>query len=87
MGQAGDEQRMFFRVENRERVITKGEDGGVGGDMRFFPSKNHAPMTEMEAVKKTEGEMADGFSRGGGGKRIEDDHVRRMREISGREIR
>ena len=62
VGQAGDEERMFFRVENRERVITKGEDGGVDGDMRFLPSKNHAPMTKMEAVKKTEGEMADGFS-------------------------
>jgi hypothetical protein len=43
-------------------------------------------MTEMEAVKKTEGEMADGFP-GGGGEGIDYGHVRRMREISGREIR
>ncbi len=78
---------MFFRVKNRERVIAKGEDGGVGGGVGCFPSENHPAVAEMQAVKEAEGEMADGFSRRGGGKRIENDHVRRMREISGREIR
>jgi hypothetical protein len=43
-------------------------------------------MTKVEAIKKTEGEMTDGFP-GGGGKGIDYGHVRRMREISGREIR
>ena len=87
MGQAGDEERMFFRMQDRKRVIPERQDARVGGDMRFFPSKNHAPMTEVEAIKETEGEMAEGFSRGGGGEGIDGGHVRRMREISGREIR
>jgi hypothetical protein len=41
----------------------------------------------VEAVKKSKGEMPDGFPVRGGGKRIRPIHVRRMREISGREMR
>ncbi len=78
---------MFFRMQDRKRVIPERQDARVGGGVGFFPSKNDAPMTEMEAVKEAQGKMADGFSRGGGGKGIEDGHVRRMREISGREIK
>ena len=55
---------MFFRMENRERVIAKGEDGSVGGGVGFFPSENHPAVAQVQAVKETEGEMADGFSRG-----------------------
>ena len=87
VGQAGDEGRMFFGVKDRERMVTKREDGGMGGGMGFFPSKNDATVAEVQAVKKTQGEMTDGFSQGGGDEGIEDGHVRRMREISGREIR
>ena len=40
----------------------------------------------MQAIEKTQGEMADEIP-GVGGKGIDNGHVRRMREISGREIR
>lgn len=68
-------------------MIPECQYGRVGGSVGIFPSENDAPVAEVEAIKETEGEMADGFSRGGGGEGIDDGHVRRMREISGREIR
>ncbi len=87
MGQSGNEKRMFFRVKDRKRVIPERQYGRMGGSVGFLPSENDALMAEVEAIKETEGEMADGFSRGGGGEGIDDGHVRRMREISGREMR
>jgi hypothetical protein len=41
----------------------------------------------VEAVKKAKGEMPDSFSVWGGCEGDRPVHVRRMREISGREIR
>jgi hypothetical protein len=73
-------------MKNRKWVIPERQYGRVGGSVGFFPSENDAPMAEVKAIKKTEGEMADGFP-GGGGQGIDNGHVRRMREISGREIR
>jgi len=86
--QACDQKRMFFRMQDRKRVIPECQYGGVGGSVGFFPSENDAPMAEVEAIKETEGKMADDFpGGGGGGEGIDYGHVRRMREISGREIR
>jgi hypothetical protein len=73
-------------VKDGERVVAEGEDGGEGGGVGFLPSENNAAMAEVQAIEKTEGEVTDAFS-GGGGEGIEDGHVRRMREISGREMR
>ena len=77
---------MFFRMEDRKRVVAERQDGGVGGGMGVFPSENHPAMTQMKSVEKPKGEMADG-SPGGGGEGIDNGHVRRMRDISGSEIR
>jgi hypothetical protein len=55
--------------------------------MWIFPAENDPLVAEVETVKKSKGEMPDGFSVRGGGKRIRPIHVRRMREISGREMR
>ena len=77
---------MFFGVKNRERMVPERQHRGVGGGVGFFPSENDASMAEVEAIKKTEGEMTDNFP-GGGSQGIDYGHVRRMREISGREIR
>ena len=85
--QARDQGWMFFRVEDRQRMIAKGEDGGVGGVVGRFPPEDHPAVAQVKAVKETEGEVADRFSRGRGGEGVDDGHVRRMREISGREIR
>ena len=87
MGQTGNERRMFFRMQHRKGMVAKGEDRSVAGDMGLFPSQDHPTMAEMEAIKKTERQMSDGFCLRGGTKRIGDGHVRRMREISGREMR
>ena len=77
---------MLFRMEDRKRVVAECQDGRVGGGMGFFPSENHPAMAQMKSVEKPKGEMADGFP-GGGGKGFDNGHVRRMREISGSEIR
>ena len=88
VGQSGDEKRMFFRMQDRKRVIPECQYGGVGGSVGFFPSENDATVTKVEAIKETEGKMTDGFPGGrGGGEGIDYGHVRRMREISGREMR
>jgi hypothetical protein len=66
VGQAGDEERVFFRVKDGERVVAEGEDGGEGGGVGFLPSENNAAMAEVQAIEKTEGEVTDAFSGGGG---------------------
>jgi len=38
---------MFLRVEDRERMVAKGEDGGVGRRVGCFPSENDPAMSEM----------------------------------------
>jgi hypothetical protein len=43
-------------------------------------------VPEVQAVEKTQGKMVDVFP-AGGGQGIDNGHERRMREISGREIR
>jgi hypothetical protein len=41
----------------------------------------------VKTVEKSEGEVSNGLSDGGEGERVSLIHVRRMREISGREMR
>ena len=85
--QTGDQSRMFFRMKNGKGVVAKGEDGGVVGGVRSFSTENDPAVAEVKTVKKPESQVPDGLSDGGGEKGVEDGHVRRMREISGREIR
>jgi hypothetical protein len=44
-------------------------------------------MAEVKTVEKSEGEVSDGLSDGGEGEGVGPVHVRRIREISGREMR
>ena len=85
--QTGDQSRMFFRMKNGKGVVAKGEDGGVVGGVRSFSTENDPAVAEVKTVKKPESQVPDGLSDGGGEKGVEDGHVRRMREISGRETR
>jgi hypothetical protein len=43
---------MFFRVQNGEGMIAEGKDGGVGGGVGFFPSKNHPAVAKVQTVKE-----------------------------------
>lgn len=87
MGKAGDEGGMFFRMQNREGMIPEGENGGGGGEVGDGSSENDPLMAEVEAVEKAKGKVSDGVPQGGWGKRVGLIHVRRMREISGKEMR
>ena len=44
VGQSGNEQWMFFRMQNRQRMIPESQHRRMSGNMRFFPSENDAPM-------------------------------------------
>ena len=74
-------------MKNGKGMVTKGEDSGLGGQVRRLPPENHPAVAEVKTVKKPESQVPDGLGDGGGKKGVEDGHVRRMREISGREIR
>ncbi len=87
MGQSGDQGRMFFRMKDGEWMIAKSEDGGGLWRIGGFGAKDDALMAEVKTVEKSEGEVSDGLSDGGEGERVGPIHVRRMREISGREMR
>jgi len=87
VGQAGKQERMLFRMKDRKRVVAEGEDGGLGGGVGGFSSENDPAVAEVKSVEKPEGEMTDPDAGGGGLEGIGDGHVRRMREISGSEIR
>ena len=47
MGKAGDEGGMFFRMQNGERMITEGENGGGGGEVGDGSSENDPLMAEV----------------------------------------
>ncbi len=68
-------------------MVAESEDGGLGGGVGLFAAENDATVAQMETVEKSQGKMADGGAGGGGVKGVDDGHVRRLREISGREIR
>ena len=68
-------------------MIPEGEHGRLRMRMGIFTTENNPLVAEVEAVKKPKGEMMDGFPVWGGGERVRPIHVRRMREISGREMR
>ena len=74
-------------MEDGERVIAKSKYGGSGRWMGKVFSEDDSAVAKMEAVKKAEGEVPKEISLWGGGQRIDLLHVRRMREISGREMR
>ena len=87
MRQSGDQGRVFFRMKDGERVIAKSEySGGLRG-VRGFGAEDDALMAEVKTVEKSEGEVSNGLSYWGEGERVILIHVRRMREISGREMR
>ena len=87
MGKSGDQGRVFFRMKDGERVIAKSKHGGGLWGIGGVGAEDDALMAEMKAVEKSEGEVSDGLSDWGEGERVGPIHVRRMREISGREMR
>ncbi len=74
-------------MKDGERVIAKSQHSGGGGWMGKVFTEDNSAVTKMEAVKKAEGEVPNEISLWGGGQRIGLLHVRRMREISGSEMR
>ena len=74
-------------MEDGERVITKSNHSRSGRWMGEVFSEDDSTVAKMEAVKKAEGEVPNEISQWGGGQRIGLLHVRRMREISGSEMR
>jgi hypothetical protein len=87
MRQSGDQGRVFFRMKDGERVIAKSEYGGGLWRVRGFGAEDDPLMAKVKAVEKSEGEVSNGLSDRGEGERVSLIHVRRMREISGREMR
>jgi hypothetical protein len=78
---------VFLGVEDGERVIAKSKHSGGDRWMRKVFTEDDSAVAKMEAVKKAEGEVPNEISLWGGGQRIDLLHVRRMREISGSEMR
>ena len=74
-------------MEDGERVISKSKYSGSGRWMGKVFSEDDSAVAKMEAVKKAEGKVPNEISLWGGGQRIDLLHVRRMREISGSEMR
>ena len=74
-------------MKDGERVIAKSQHSGGGRWMGKVFTEDDSAVAKMEAVKKAEGEVPNEISLWGGGQRIDLLHVRRMREISGREMR
>ena len=87
VGQSRDEGRMPFRMKNREGMIAKGKNGGGRWGVGNLTSQDYPLMSEVQSVKKSQSEMLDRFFLGRGCQRVGQIHERRMREISGREIR
>lgn len=74
-------------MKDGERVIAKSQHSGSGRWMGKVFTENDSAVAKMEAVKKAESEVPNEISLWGGGQRIGLLHVRRMREISGSEMR
>ena len=74
-------------MEDGERVIAKSKHSGGGRWMGKVLTEDDSAVAKMETVKKSEGEVPKEISLWGGGQRIDLLHVRRMREISGSEMR
>ncbi len=74
-------------MEDGERVVAKSKHSGGDRWMRKVFTEDDSAVAKMEAVKKAEGEVPNKISLRGGGQRIDLLHVRRMREISGSEMR
>ena len=78
---------MSFGMQNRKGVIAESEDGGGRWRVGDLSPQNDPLMAEVQTVKKAQSEMPDGFPPGGWSQRVSQSHERRMREISGREMR
>ncbi len=74
-------------MKDGERVIAKSQHSGGGGWMGKIFTEDDSAVAKMETVEKAKGEVPNEISLWGGGQRIGLLHVRRMREISGREMR
>jgi len=78
---------VFLGVKDGERVIAKSQHSGGGGWMGEIFTEDDSAVAKMETVEKAKGEVPNEISLWGGGQRIGLLHVRRMREISGSEMR
>ena len=74
-------------MEDGERVVAKSKHSGGDRWMRKVFTEDDSAVAKMEAVEKAEGDVPNEFPLRGGGQRIDLLHVRRMREISGSEMR
>ncbi len=74
-------------MKDGERVIAKSQHSGGGGWMGKIFTEDDSAVAKMETVEKAKGEVPNEISLWGGGQRIGLLHVRRMREISGSEMR
>ena len=74
-------------MKDGERVIAKSQHSGGGRWMGEIFTEDDSAVAKMETVKKAKGEVPNEISLWGGGQRIGLLHVRRMREISGSEMR
>jgi len=74
-------------MKDGKRVIAKSQHSGGGGWMGKVFTEDDSAVAKMEAVEKAKGEVPNEISLWGGGQRIGLLHVRRMREISGSEMR
>ena len=74
-------------MKDGERVIAKSQHSGGGGWMGKIFTEDDSAVAKMETVEKAKGEVPNEVSLWGGGQRIGLLHVRRMREISGSEMR
>ena len=68
-------------------MIAKSQHSGGGGWMGKIFTEDDSAVAKMETVEKAKGEVTNEISLWGGGQRIGLLHVRRMREISGSEMR
>lgn len=87
VGKAGDEGGMFFGMEDGKGMIAESEDGGGGRRVGRVFAQNDPLVAEVKPIEEAEGEVAQRRAGGRGRKGFGKVHVRRMREISGREIR
>jgi hypothetical protein len=74
-------------MKDGERVIAKSQHSGGSGWMGKIFTEDDSAVAKMETVEKAKGEVPNEISLWEGGQRIGLLHVRRMREISGSEMR
>ena len=68
-------------------MFAKSENCSGRWDVGGSSTEDHSLVAEVKAIEKAQRQVSDGCSDRGGGKRVGLIHVRRMREISGSEMR